>query len=160
MCYVTELPHSLSIENEYSYESLNSLKKYAIIGLALNLTGFALGFAGQGLYQMGIVSLDSGMATLEPLGDLAFGLGLVIVITSAALAGVEMRYTAIAGAVIGIGLFFKSALHEIHIASGIGFGLPHTAHVGLGAILITVSAAALTIISLRSKREIKVRKSV
>jgi hypothetical protein len=139
---------------------LNSLKKYAIIGLALNLIGFALGFAGQGLYQMGIESLDSGIATLEPLGDLAFGLGLVIVIASAALAGVEMRYIAIAGAVIGIGLFFKSALHEIHIASGIGFGLPHTAHVGLGAILITVSAAALTIISLRSKREIKVRKSV
>jgi hypothetical protein len=71
-----------------------------------------------------------------------------------------MKYIVIAGAVIGMGLFYKSALHEIHIASGFGPGLLHTAHVGLGAILITISAAALTALSLRSKGDIEVKKSV
>jgi|SRR5437867_5051453 len=139
---------------------MKSFKKYTIIGLGLNLIGFALGFAGQGLYQLGIVSLDSGFATVEPFGDLLFGLGIVVVVAASARSGVEMKYIVIAGAVIGMGLFYKSALHEIHIASGIGLGLAHTAHIGLGAILITISAAALTALSLRSKGDIEVKKSV
>jgi hypothetical protein len=139
---------------------MKSFKKYAIMGLGLNIVGFALGFAGQGLYQLGIVSLGSGFATLEPFGDLLFGLGIVVIVAASARSGVEMKYIVIAGAVIGIGLFYKSALHEIHIASGIGLGLPHTAHVGLGAILITISAGALTVLSLRSKGDIEVKKSV
>src|SRR5690348_111596 len=122
---------------------MNPFKKYAIIGLGLNLVGFALGFAGQGLYQLGIVSLNSGFATLEPFGDLLFGLGVVVVVAASARSGVEMKYIIAAGVIMGIGLFYKSALHEIHMASGFGLGLTHTAHVGLGAILITISAATL-----------------
>src|SRR5207244_3012302 len=129
---------------------MKSFKKYTIIGLGLNLMGFAFGFAVQCLYQRGIVSLNSGFATVEPFGDLLFGLGIVVVVAASALSGVEMKYIVIAGAVIGMGLFYKSALHEIHIASGIGLGLLHTAHIGLGAILITISAAALTALSLRN----------
>jgi hypothetical protein len=135
---------------------MNSFKKYAILGLALNLVGFALGFAGQGLYQLGIVSLSSGIATLEPFGDLLFGLGVVMVVAASARSGVEMKYIILVGLVIGIGLFYKSALHEIHIASGFGLGLEHTAHVGLGAILITISTATLTALTFRSKRQYEV----
>jgi len=138
---------------------MNSYKKYAASGLALTLAGFALGFAGQGLYQLGAVSLNSGFATLEPFGDLLFGLGVVIVVAASARSGVEMKYILAAGVIIGIGLFYKSALHEIHVASGLGFGLTHTAHVGLGAILITISAATLTALTLRSKREIELKGS-
>ncbi len=58
------------------------------------------------------------------------------------------KYFVIVGAVIGIGLFYKSAVHEIHIASGLGFGLPHPPHIEIGAILITISVAALVILTL------------
>lgn len=136
---------------------MNPFKKYAILGLALNLVGFALGFAGQGLYQLGRVSLSSGFATLEPFGDLLFGLGLVIVIATSARSGVQMKYIIAAGVVIGIGLFYKSALHEIHIESGLGLGLLHSAHVGLGAILITISTATLTALTFRRKMQNEVK---
>jgi|ERR671923_363635 hypothetical protein len=123
------------------------VRKYAIVGMAIHTAGFALGFAGQGFYQLEIVALDSGFAVLEPFGDLLFGLGLVIVVAAAARALVDMKYLFMAGAIIGIGLFYKSALHEVHIASGIGFDLLHSAHVGMGAILITVSVAVLAILA-------------
>jgi hypothetical protein len=60
-----------------------------------------------------------------------------------------MKYLLIAGAIIGIGLFYKSAPHEIHIASGTGFGLIHPAHIMLGTILITISVAALAVLAIR-----------
>lgn len=83
-----------------------------------------------------------------PLADLLYGLGLVIVVVIAARAGVTLKYLLVAGAVIGIGLFYKSAVHEIHIASSLGFGLPHPLHSGIGAILITISVAALVVLTL------------
>jgi hypothetical protein len=54
----------------------------------------------------------------------------------------------IVGAVIGIGLFYKSAPHEIHIASGTGFGLVHPAHILLGTILITISVATFVVLAI------------
>jgi hypothetical protein len=139
---------------------MSPFQKYAIIGLVLNLAGFSLGFAGQGLYQLGIVNLTSGLATLEPFGDMLFGLGVVVVVAASARASVGMKYIILAGGVIGIGLFYKSALHEIHIASGFGLGLAHTAHVGLGAILITLSSATLTVLTFRSSQEIELEKGL
>jgi hypothetical protein len=60
-----------------------------------------------------------------------------------------MKYLLVAGTVIGIGLFCKSVVHKIHIASGLGFGLPHPAHIGIGAILIiTLSALELIVLVL------------
>jgi hypothetical protein len=124
-------------------------RKHAAIGLAVHLAGFALGFAGEGLILMGVLGWNSGAAMLEPIGDGLYGLGLVIVVAVAARAGVPLKQFVVAGAVIGIGIFYKSAVHEIHIASGIGFGFPHTAHIGLGAILITISVAALAALAIR-----------
>jgi hypothetical protein len=134
------------------------VRTYAIVGMAIHTAGFALGFVGQGFYQLEIVALDSGFAVLEPFGDLLFGLGLVIVVAAAARAWVDMKYLFIAGAIIGLGLFYKSALHEVHIASGIGFDLLHSAHVGMGAILITVSVAVLAIMAFvysKSNRQVE-----
>ena len=123
-------------------------KGYAIIGTAIHLAGFALGFAGQGSIQLGLASIDSGIAVLEPFGDLLYGLGLVVVVASATRSGIPMKYLAIGGVVIGIGLFYKSAIHEIHIASGFGFGLLHQMHVGIGAIMITIVVAALAAVAI------------
>lgn len=131
---------------------LGNVRRYAAIGLAMHFAGFALGFAGQGLIQMGIASIDSGIAVLEPAGDLLYGLGLVIVVAAAARAGAPMKYIAAAGVVMGFGLFFKSAIHEVHIASGLGFGLEHSAHVGIGAITMTVATVALAVYAMRARR--------
>jgi hypothetical protein len=91
--------------------------------MAIHLTGFALGFIGEGLILLGMISIESGAVVLEPVGDLLYGLGLVIVVAVAAKAGVPMKYLLVAGTVIGIGIFYKSAVHEIHIvlASDSGF---------------------------------------
>jgi hypothetical protein len=63
-----------------------------------------------------------------------------------------MKYLLVVGAVIGIGLFYKSAPHGIHIASGTGFGLIHPAHIMIGTILITISVAALAVMAIRYNR--------
>lgn len=95
---------------------------------------------------------------LEPFGDLLYGLGLVMVVAAAAQSGLPMKYLVIAGVVIGTGLFFKSAIHEIHIASGLGFGLPHQVHVGIGAITITVAVVAIAVLATLWRRRQQLRK--
>jgi hypothetical protein len=130
--------------------------KYGLTGLAIHLAGFALGFIGEGFILMGVIGLESGSAVLAPVGDLLYGLGLVIVVAVAARVGVPMKYLVVAGIVIGVGIFFKSAPHEIHVASGLGFGLEHPPHIGIGAIMITVSVAVLAVSALvynRSNRQ-------
>ena len=126
--------------------------KHGIIGLATHLAGFVLGFIGIGLVLGGIIDIESGVTVLVPFADLLYGLGLVIVVAVAARAGLPIKYLLVAGAVIGIGLFYKSAPHEIHIASGTGFGLVHPAHIMLGMILIAISVAALTVLAIRHNR--------
>jgi hypothetical protein len=126
--------------------------KHGIIGLAIHLAGFVLGFIGIGLVLGGVIDIESGITILVPFADLLYGLGLVIVVAVAARAGLPMKYLLVAGAIIGIGLFYKSAPHEIHIASGIGFGLVHPAHIMLGMILIALSVAALTVPAIRHSK--------
>lgn len=81
-----------------------------------------------------------------------YGLGLVIVVVVAARAGLPMKYLLVAGTVIGIGLFYRSAPPEIHIASGTRFGLVHPAHIMLGMILMAISVAALTVLAIHHNR--------
>ena len=128
--------------------SVPTASKTGIIGLVIHLVGFALGFIGEGLVLRGIIGIESGIAVLVPFADLLYGLGLVIVVAIAARAGVPLRYLVIVGAVVGTGLFYKSAVHEVHMASSLGFGLPHSIHIGIGAILISVATAALVILTL------------
>jgi hypothetical protein len=125
------------------------MRKFGITGLAIHLVGFVLGFIGIGLVLGGVIDIESGITSVVPLADLLYGLGLVLVVAVAARGGVPMKHMLIAGAVIGIGLFYKSAPHEIHIASGAGFGLVHPAHIMLGTILISISIAALTVLAIR-----------
>lgn len=108
-----------------------------------------LGFIGIGLVLGGVIDIESGITVLVPFADMLYGLGLVIVVAAAAKIGLPMKYLVVAGAVIGIGLFYKSAPHEIHVASGTGFGLIHPAHIMLGMILIVISATALTVLAIR-----------
>src|SRR5215210_7601655 len=120
--------------------------KHGITGLAIHLAGFALGFISIGLVLGGVIDMGSALAMLTPFADVLYGLGLVIVVAVVARAGIPMKYLVVAGAVIGVGLFYKSAPHEIHMASGIGLGLPHNGHVVIGTILITISVIVLAVL--------------
>ncbi len=122
---------------------------HAIKGLVIHFAGFALGFLGIGLVLGGVIDTESGITILVPFADMLYGLGLVIVVAAAAKIGLPMKYLVVAGAVIGIGFFYKSAPHEIHIASGTGFGLVHPAHIMLGMILIATAVAAVTVLAIR-----------
>jgi hypothetical protein len=137
------------LPEQFSSSVTMRVGRHAIVGLAIHLAGFALGFIAIGLVLGGAIDIESGVAVLAPFADLLYGLGLVIVVAVAARAGLPMKYLLLAGAIIGIGLFYKSAPHEIHIASGTGLGLIHPAHIMLGMILIALSVAALAILVLR-----------
>jgi hypothetical protein len=134
----------LSEQSNSSSVTGGQLRKYGIAGLAVHLAGFALGFVSIGLVFAGVIDIESGIAALTPFADLLYGLGLIASVAVAARAGVPIKYLLVAGAVIGIGLFYKTAPHEIHIASGIGFGVIHNGHLVLGMILIAISVAAIT----------------
>jgi hypothetical protein len=136
----------IELRREQSSSIAVQAGKHGITGLAIHVAGFALGFISIGLVLGGVIDMESGLATLTPFADVLYGLGLVIVVAVVTRAGLPMKYLIIAGAVIGVGLFYKSAPHEIHIASGIGLGLPHNGHIVLGTILITISVIALVIL--------------
>jgi hypothetical protein len=128
------------------------VRRYEITGLAIHLVGFTIGFLSIGLILGGVIGMESGLAVLTPFADALFGLGLVIVVAVAARADLPMKYLVIAGAVIGVGLFYKSSPHEFHVASGIGFGLPHNGHIVIGTILITISVVAIAVMALAYNR--------
>jgi hypothetical protein len=122
-----------------------NVRRYGTHSLAIHLVGFALGFINIGLvYQH--IGIESALAVLTPFADTLYGLGLLLVVAVSAVAGVPIKYLLVAGALIGIGLFYKSAPHEIHIASGIEFGLPHGNHIVVGTILITISVVSLAVL--------------
>lgn len=133
---------------EQSSKVVSSVRRYEITGLAIHLVGFTIGFLSIGLILGGVIGMESGLAVLTPFADALFGLGLVIVVAVAARADLPMKYLVIAGAIIGVGLFYKSSPHEFHVASGIGFGLPHNGHIVIGTILITISVVAIAVMAL------------
>lgn len=146
----------MPIKSEQSRDVVMNVHRYGITGLAIHLTGFALGVISIGLVLGGVIDLESGLPMLTPLADALYGLGLVLVVAIAARTGVPIMYLLVAGAVTGIGLFYKAAAHEIHIASSIGFGLPHNGHIVMGAILVTISVVALAVLTFvhnRSNRQ-------
>ncbi len=130
------------------------MRRYAGTGLAMHLVGFAIGVASIGLVLGGAISIESGLPVLTPFGDIMYGLGLVMVVVAAArTGGPMMKYLLVAGAVIGLGLFFKSAPHEIHVASGLGFGIPHNGHTVIGTIMITLSVVAVAVLTFAQGRK-------
>ena len=56
---------------------------------------------------------------------------------------------AIAALVGLLGLFYAVMPHSVHINSGIGFGLPHTAHLLMGVVLV-IAAIAIFVMAKKS----------
>ena len=64
---------------------------------------------------------------------------------TAARERVSMKQLLAAVAAIALGLFYWFLHHDVHIASGIGFGLSHIEHMALGNILATAAVVALAV---------------
>ena len=42
-----------------------------------------------------------------------------------------------------VGLFYALAPHDLHVSTGLGFGLDHTMHMAFGVVLIVAGAVML-----------------
>ena len=126
------------------------VRRYGITGLTIHLIGFAIGFISIGWLLSGVMEpglqIHSGLSVLTHFGELLYIIGFVMVVVVAARVGIPMKYLVVAGVVIGVGLFYKYLHHDIHIASGIGFGLSHIDHYAIGNILTTISVVALLVL--------------
>ncbi len=116
---------------------MNSARKFALIGVGLFVLAWLLGGIGetQGLY--GIV----------PFADMSLGLGFVLALFGAVVAGAALKEIAPVGILSGIGLFYKGQDHMTHVMSGWGFGLDHRVHIILGLVLIGVATAVAAILA-------------
>jgi hypothetical protein len=116
--------------------------------------GFAWIHFVWGLALLSRISIESCIAPLTSLAEVFYDLGLVIVVAVAARVGVSMKYLLVAGAVTGVGLFYKFLHHDIHIASGIGFGLSHIDHIAIGVSMlssITIAVGSILILQKNDK---------
>ncbi len=111
----------------------STVRSYALIGIVIYVFGFVLNGIGNGLVQLWLV----------PYADTMSGLGFVIALYAASLAGISTRGIALVGVVYGIGTFYIGEPHATHIASGIGFGFEHMTHIYIGLGLITLATASL-----------------
>src|SRR5207302_9315136 len=92
-----------------------TLRSYGIAGLIIHLVGFTIGFFAIGWHFAGVIGprldIHSGLSVLAHTEPPLYVLGLGIVVAVAARVGVPTKYLLIAGAVIGIGLFYKYLPH-------------------------------------------------
>jgi hypothetical protein len=116
---------------------VNNARKYALVGFGLFGLAWLLGGIGetQGLY--GIV----------PFADLSLGLGFVLALLGAVVAGAALREVVPVGVLSGIGHFYKGQDHMTHVMSGWGFGLEHRVHIILGLVLIGMATAVAVILA-------------
>jgi hypothetical protein len=135
------------LSEQSSSVAVKNVRKYGIIGLAMNLVGMAWIHVGWGLVLLGMLKIEGAIALLTPLGEVLYELGLVIVVVVAARAGVPMKYLVVAGSGIGIGFFYVAAPHEIHMGTGLGFGLIHPAHIGTGAMVGSFFVAVIAVLA-------------
>jgi len=107
-------------------------RTYALVGVGLFLLAWLLGGIGQ----------TQRLFALVPYGEIALGLGFVLALLGAVIAGASLWQVVPIGVLSGIGHFYKGQDHVTHIESGWGLGLEHTPHIILGLILIGIATAA------------------
>lgn len=112
-------------------------RTYALVGVGLFLLAWLLGGIGE----------TQGLLELVPYADMSLGLGFVLALFGAAIAGTRLREVVPVGVLSGIGHFYKGQDHTTHIGSGWGLGLEHTPHILLGVVLIGVATAVATFLA-------------
>lgn len=103
-------------------------RKYGLAGIGLFFVGFALGAVSNTIRQFWIV----------PFADIVIVFAVFVAIFGAVRAGRSIHSILIVGIIYGIGFFYKRDDHETHVLSGIGFGLPHEAHIVLGLSIMAL----------------------
>lgn len=114
----------------------STVRSYALIGSVIYAFGFVLNGIGNGLAQLWLV----------PYADTMTGLGFVIALYTASLAGVSTRLIVLVGVIFGVGTFYVGEPHSTHVASGLGFGLEHMTHIYMGLGLITFATGLLVVL--------------
>ncbi|MBI2649509.1 MAG: hypothetical protein HYW93_07665 [Thaumarchaeota archaeon] len=115
-------------------------RKYGLAGVGLFFLGFGLGAVANTLGQLWIV----------PFADILIVFAIFLAIFGAVKAGTSIRSILVVGIAYGIGFFYKGDDHETHVLSGIGFGLPHEAHIVLGLGIMALSTVIVAALSFRS----------
>ncbi len=107
-------------------------------------------------YFVGLILQSVGNAAqiypIVPFAIVLFALGYVLVVTEAVHAGASLRAMVVIGIIFGFGLFYVGEPHEVHVGSGLGFGLSHfPGHIVLGEVLITIATLVAASIAIRKK---------
>ena len=130
-----------------------NLRTYGIIGLVVQLVGSALAIIsivllGGSMPAMEGLDVNSPLSVLIHVADNPFLIGYGILVAVVVKTGVRVRYLVASAVLYAFGLFYKFAHHDVHVASGLGFGLSHLDHIQLGNILGAISTVTLAIVML------------
>lgn len=116
-----------------------------------------LAFVGAGLFfvawLLGGVGATQSLEGVVPYADTILGLGFVLAIVGAALAGATLVELAPVGLLSGVGHFYKGQDHATHVLSGWGLGFGHTQHILLGLILIGAATVLAAVIAFDRTRD-------
>lgn len=120
----------------------STLRSYAIFGIVLYAFGLVLNEIGRNLTQL----------WLTPYADTLGGLGFVVALYTATLAGAGTRLIVLIGLLYGIGLFYVG--DATYLATGFQIGSTDTTHyIGAGLIGFTmILLVALAFLMTRQKK--------
>ena len=114
-------------EGARSIPPSSTLRSYAIFGIVLYAFGLVLNEIGRSLTQLWLV----------PYADTISGLGFVVALYTASLAGVGTRLIVVIGLLYGIGTFYVD--DATYLATGFQIGSTGTTHdIGLGLVGLTM----------------------
>lgn len=120
----------------------STLRSYAIFGIVLYAFGLVLNEIGRNLTQLWLI----------PYADTLGGLGFVVALYTATLAGAGTRLIVLIGLLYGVGLFYAG--DATFLATGFQIGSNNMTHyVGVGLIGFTmVLLVALAFLMTRQKK--------
>jgi len=120
----------------------STLRSYAIFGIVLYAFGVMLFEIGRNLTQLWLI----------PFADTIGGLGFVVALYTAALAGVGTRVIVFIGVLSGVGLFYIG--DATYLATGFQIGSNNMTHyVGIGIVgLAMILLVALSFLMTRQKK--------
>lgn len=120
----------------------STLRSYAIFGIVLYAFGVVLSEIGRNLTQLWLI----------PYADTLGGLGFVVALYTAALAGVGTRLVVLIGVLYGVGLFYTG--DATYLATGFQIGSNNMTHyVGVGLVGFTmILLVALAFLMTRQKK--------
>ena len=127
-------------QNQSKETTLLKTRSYGLVGIGFFVLGLVLGtLEAYGVHSAAIFAW------------VFLNLGIFTALYGAIKAGNSWTSMAIVGIIYGVGLFYATAPHEVHVASGFGFGLSHDVHYAIGGVLFLLAIAMAAALSFRRK---------